>query len=112
MIDPTSTLTTRTESLFLINSVGYYPQPRRPRSVRAHRLHQCVNNYRIGIIDPLHELQSIINEKIFITTNFTCEILLNIIQDQSHILRSGNLINPESEAIPPTIRLKRTDYRR
>ena len=62
------------------------------------RLNQHVNGYRIEVIEPLRKLRIVLDETEGIAADLTWEGLFDVVQEQPHILRSGNRVTPRSNS--------------
>lgn len=110
----------RTGDIFVISGIGYYPNlgvkdafvliRRRSRtagdiglsdtqtavhlsdSIDQDRLNQHVMSYRIEVDEPLHKLRLILDETEGIAADLTWEGLFGVVQEQPHVLRSGNRV--------------------
>ena len=100
----------RTGNIFFISGIGYYPNLgvkdafvliRRgdtqtavhlSDSIDQDRLNQNVNGYRIEVSEPLRKLRLILDETEGIAADLTWEGLFDVVQEQPHILRSGNRV--------------------
>ena len=100
----------RTGDIFLISGIGYYPNlgvkdafvliRRGDTQTAVHlsdaidqdRLNQHVNGYRIEVNEPLHKLRLVLDETEGIAADLTWEGLFDVVQEQPHILRSGNRV--------------------
>src|SRR5271156_7225104 len=100
----------RTGNIFVISGIGYYPnlgvkdafmlvrrgdpQTAVPLSdaIDQDRLNQNVNGYRIEVSEPLHKLRLILDETEGVAADLTWEGLFDVVQEQPHILRSGNRV--------------------
>ena len=100
----------RTGNIFVISGIGYYPNlgvkdafflVRRgdtqtavhlSDAIDSDRLNQNVNGYRIEVIEPLHKLRLVLDETEGIAADLTWEGLFDVVQEQPHILRSGNRV--------------------
>jgi hypothetical protein len=115
----------RTGNIFLITGLGYYPNlgvkdafvlVRRRSSgsgdvgssdvqtavhlsdaIDQDRLQQGVGNYRIEVIKPLHKLRVILDNTEGIAVDLTWEGLFNVVQEQPHMLRSGNRVTLDAQ---------------
>src|SRR6201996_8358175 len=110
----------RTGNIFLISGIGYSPNlgvkdafvliRRRSRTagdiglsdtqtavhlsdaIDQDRLNQNVNGYRIEVNEPLHKLRLVLDETEGIAADLTWQGLFDVVQEQPHILRSGNRV--------------------
>src|ERR1700740_2444636 len=100
----------RTGNIFFISGIGYYPNlgvkdafvliRRGDTQTAVHlsdaidqdRLNQNVNGYRIEVSEPLHKLRLILDETEGMAADLTWEGLFDVVQEQPHILRSGNRV--------------------
>ena len=100
----------RTGDIFVISGIGYYPNlgvkdaflliRRGDTQTAVHlsdavdqdRLNQNVNGYRVDVIDPLHKLRIVLDETEGIAADLTWEGLFDVVQEQPHILRTGNRV--------------------
>jgi hypothetical protein len=100
----------RTGDIFLISGIGYYPNlgvkdafvlvRRGDTQTAVHlsdpidqdRLNQHVGNYRVDVIDPLQTLQIRLAETDGIALDLTWNALFPVVQEQPHIMRSGNRV--------------------
>jgi hypothetical protein len=100
----------RTGEIFLISGIGYYPNlgvkdafvliRRGDTQTAVHvsdaidqdRLNQNVNGYRIEVDKPLHKLRLVLDETEGIAADLTWQGLFDVVQEQPHILRSGNRV--------------------
>jgi hypothetical protein len=115
----------RTGDIFVITGIGYYPNlgvkdafvlvRRRSRgcgdvgpsdtqtavhlsdAIDPDRLHQQVGGYRIDVVEPLHTLRVILQETEGIAVDLRWEGLFDVVQEQPHILRSGNRITLDAQ---------------
>ena len=100
----------RTGNIFFISGIGYYPNlgvkdafvliRRGDTQTAVHlsdaidqdRLNQNVNGYRIEVVEPLRKLRLILDETEGIAADLTWEGLFDVVQEQPHVLRSGNRV--------------------
>jgi hypothetical protein len=100
----------RTGGIFLISGIGYYPNlgvkdafvlvRRGDIQTAVHlsdpidqdRLHQHVGNYRVDVIDPLQKIRIQLAETEGIEVDLTWNGLFPVVQEQPHIMRSGNRV--------------------
>src|SRR5580693_4817413 len=100
----------RSGNIFLISGIGYYPNlgvkdafvliRRGDTQTAVHvsdaidqdRLNQNVMSYRIEVSEPLRKLRVILDETEGIAADLTWEGLFDVVQEQPHILRSGNRV--------------------
>ena len=105
----------RTGNIFVISGIGYYPNlgvkdafvlvRRGDTQTAVHlsdaidqdRLNQNVNGYRIEVIEPLHKLRLVLDETEGIAADLTWEGLFDVVQEQPHILRSGNRVTLDAQ---------------
>lgn len=115
----------RTGNIFLITGMGYYPNlgvkdafvlvRRRSRgsgavepsdvqtavhlsdTIDQDRLHQSVGDYRIEVIEPLHKLRVVLEETEGIAVDLSWEGLFDVVQEQPHMLRSGNRVTLDAQ---------------
>jgi hypothetical protein len=105
----------RTGNIFLITGMGYYPNLgvkdafvliRRGNvqtavhlsdAIDQDRLHQCVGDYRIEVIKPLHKLRVVLAETEGIAIDLAWEGLFDVVQEQPHMLRSGNRVTLDAQ---------------
>lgn len=100
----------RTGNIFLITGIGYYPNLgvkdafvliRRADiqtavhlsdAIDSDRLHQHVNGYRVEVVEPLRKLRIVLDETEGVAADLTWEGLFDVVQEQPHVLRSGNRV--------------------
>ncbi|EUA33593.1 hypothetical protein I552_4372 [Mycobacterium xenopi 3993] len=105
----------RTGAIFLITGIGYYPNlgvkdafvliRRGDTQTAVHlsdaidqdRLNQHVGGYRIEVIEPLRRLRVILEETEGIAVDLTWQGLFDVVQEQPHVLRSGNRITLDAQ---------------
>jgi hypothetical protein len=105
----------RTGNIFLITGIGYYPNLgvkdafvliRRgdvqtavhlSDAIDGDRLNQHVNGYRIEVTEPLHKLRVILEETEGIAADLSWQGLFDPVQEQPHVLRSGNRITLDAQ---------------
>ena len=105
----------RSGDIFLITGIGYYPNlgvkdafvliRRGDTQTAVHlsdgidqdRLNQHVNGYRIEVVEPLHKLRVILEETEGIAVDLTWEGLFDVVQEQPHVLRSGNRVTLDAQ---------------
>jgi hypothetical protein len=105
----------RTGNIFLITGIGYYPNlgtkdafvlVRRDNvqtavhlsdAIDKDRLNQHVNGYRIEVIEPLRKLRLILDQTEGIAVDMTWEGLFDVVQEQPHVLRTGNRISLDAQ---------------
>ncbi|MGZ4516013.1 MAG: hypothetical protein ACXVX5_15200, partial [Mycobacterium sp.] len=105
----------RTGSIFVISGIGYYPNlgvkdafflvRRGDTQTAVHlcdaidqdRLNQNVNGYRVKVIEPLHKLRVVLDETEGIAADLTWEGLFDVVQEQPHVLRSGNRVTLDAQ---------------
>ncbi|ATA29299.1 hypothetical protein MLM_3255 [Mycobacterium lepraemurium] len=105
----------RTENIFVISGIGYYPNlgvkdtfflvRRGDTQTAVHlcdaidqdRLNQHVNGYRIEVKEPLRKLRLVLDETEGVTADLTWEGLFDVVQEQPHILRSGNRVTLDAQ---------------
>jgi len=106
----------RTGDIFVITGIGYYPNlgvkdafllvSRRDGkfggsgdtqtavhlsdAIDGDRLNQCVNGYRVEVIEPLQKLRITLAETEGIACDLTWEGLFPVVQEQRHLMRTGN----------------------
>jgi hypothetical protein len=106
----------RTGDIFVITGIGYYPNlgvkdafllvSRRDGkfggsgdtqtavhlsdAIDGDRLNQCVNGYRVQVIEPLQKLRITLAETEGIACDLTWEGLYPVVQEQRHLMRTGN----------------------
>jgi hypothetical protein len=106
----------RTGDIFVITGIGYYPNlgvkdafllvSRRDGkfggsgdtqtavhlsdAIDGDRLNQCVNGYRVEVIEPLQKLRITLAETEGIACDLTWEGLYPVVQEQRHLMRTGN----------------------
>ncbi|EUA13637.1 hypothetical protein I553_6756 [Mycobacterium xenopi 4042] len=61
------------------------------------RLNQHVGGYRIEVIEPLRRLRVILEETEGIAVDLTWQGLFDVVQEQPHVLRSGNRITLDAQ---------------
>src|ERR1700757_4220322 len=61
------------------------------------RLNQNVNGYRIEVTEPLRKLRLILDETEGVAVDLTWEGLFDVVQEQPHILRSGNRVTLDAQ---------------
>ena len=116
----------RTGDIFLITGIGYYPNlgvkdafvllRRGDTQTAVHlsdgidsdRLNQHVGGYRIEVTEPLHKLRVILEETEGMAVDLTWEGLFAVVQEQRHVLRTGNRITLGRAAIRPAGHLERS----
>lgn len=100
----------RTGDIFLISGIGYYPNlgvkdafvlvRRGDTQTAVHlsdaidqdRLNQHVGGYRVDVVDPLQALRIQLTETEGVELDLVWEGLFPVVQEQPHILRSGNRV--------------------
>lgn len=100
----------RTGDIFLITGIGYYPNlgVKDAFVLIAHggtqtaihlsdgidqdRLHPHVGAYRIDVTEPLRRLRVVLEETRGIAVDLTWRGLFDVVQEQPHLLRSGNRV--------------------
>jgi hypothetical protein len=115
----------RTGNIFVITGMGYYPNlgvkdafvlvRRRSRgsgdvgpsdvqtavhlsdAIDQDRLHQGVGGYRIDVTKPLHKLRVVLEETEGIAVDLAWEGLFDVVQEQPHMLRSGNRVTLDAQ---------------
>jgi hypothetical protein len=105
----------RTGNIFLISGIGYYPNlgvkdafvlVRRGDvqsavhlcdAIDQDRLHQHVNGYRVEVVEPLHTLRVVMAETEGVALDLTWNGLFDVVQEQRHVLRSGNRITLDAQ---------------
>ncbi|KAA8960866.1 hypothetical protein [Mycobacterium sp.] len=105
----------RSGEIFLITGIGYYPNlgvkdafvliRRDDTQTAVHlsdaidqdRLHQQVGRYRIDVIEPLRTLRVILEESEGVAVDLRWEGLFDVVQEQPHVLRSGNRITLDAQ---------------
>lgn len=105
----------RTGEIFVITGVGYYPNLgtkdafvlvrrgdvqtslRLSDAIDADRLDQRVNGYRLEVIEPLNKLRITLEETEGIALDLTWEGSFDVIQEQPHIMRTGNRITLDAQ---------------
>ncbi|HWT47269.1 MAG TPA: hypothetical protein VN255_01335, partial [Mycobacterium sp.] len=105
----------RTGNIFFISGIGYYPNlgvkdafvliRRGDTQTAVHlsdaidqdRLNQNVNGYRIEVSEPLRKLRLILDETEGIAADLTWNGLFGVVQEQRHILRSGNRVTLDAQ---------------
>jgi hypothetical protein len=61
------------------------------------RLNQHVGGYRIEVTEPLHKLRVILEETEGIAVDLTWKGLFDVVQEQPHMLRSGNRVTLDAQ---------------
>lgn len=105
----------RTGNIFLITGIGYYPNLgvkdafvliRRADiqtavhlsdAIDSDRLHQHVNGYRVEVVEPLRKLRIVLDETEGVAADLTWEGLFDVVQEQPHVLRSGNRVTLDAQ---------------
>src|ERR1700739_3657069 len=105
----------RTGDIFLVSGIGYYPTlgvkdafvlvRRGDEQTAVHlsdaidhdRLHQQVNGYRVERLEPLHRLRIVLEETEGIACDLTWDGSFDVVQEQRHVLRSGNRITVDAQ---------------
>src|SRR5699024_5125659 len=105
----------RTGDIFLVTGIGYYPNLgvkdafvliRRGElqtavqlsdAIDQDRLNPHVNNYRIEVIEPLRKLRVVLDETEGIAVDLTWEGLFDAVQEQPHVLRTGNRVTLDAQ---------------
>lgn len=105
----------RTGNIFLITGIGYYPSLgvkdafvliRRADiqtavhlsdAIDSDRLHQHVNGYRVEVVEPLRKLRIVLDETEGVAADLTWEGLFDVVQEQPHVLRSGNRVTLDAQ---------------
>lgn len=105
----------RTGNIFLITGIGYYPNlgvkdafvlVRRGETQTAvhlsdaideDRLHQHVGAYRVEVSEPLRKLRVVLEETEGIAADLSWTGLFDAVQEQPHVLRSGNRITLDAQ---------------
>ncbi|WP_068270640.1 hypothetical protein [Aldersonia kunmingensis] len=105
----------RTGDIFLITGIGYYPNlgvkdayvliRRGDTQTGVHlsdaidqdRFNQRVNSYRLEVTEPLHKLRVVMDETEGIGLDLTWNGLYDAVQEQPHVLRSGNRITLDAQ---------------
>ncbi|EHI10485.1 hypothetical protein [Mycolicibacterium thermoresistibile] len=114
----------RTGDIFLITGIGYYPNlgvkdafvllARRGSgtsggcgetqtavhlsdAIDQDRLNQHVNGYRIEVLEPLRKLRVVLEETEGMAVDLTWEGLFDPVQEQPHVLRSGNRVTLDAQ---------------
>ncbi|MGV0837473.1 hypothetical protein [Mycolicibacterium thermoresistibile] len=112
----------RTGDIFLITGIGYYPNlgvkdafvllSRRGSggsgghtqtavhlsdAIDQDRLNPHVNGYRIEVVEPLHKLRVVLDETEGMAVDLTWEGLFDAVQEQPHILRTGNRVTLDAQ---------------
>ena len=105
----------RTGDIFVITGAGYYPNlgtkdafvlVRRGdvqtavhlgEAIDSDRLNQRVGNYRIEVVEPLRRLRLILEETEGIAMDMTWEGSFDVLQEQPHIMRTGNRITLQAQ---------------
>lgn len=100
----------RTGNIFLISGIGYYPNlgvkdafvlvRRGDTQTAVHlsdaidqdRLNQHVGDYRVDVVEPLESLHIRLAKTEGIELDLTWQGLFPVVQEQPHILRSGNRV--------------------
>ena len=71
------------------------------------RLNQHVGGYRIEVTEPLHKLRVILEETEGMAVDLTWDGLFDVVQEQRHVLRTGNRITLGRAAICAAGQLER-----
>ncbi|MCV7315678.1 hypothetical protein H7J77_08995 [Mycolicibacillus parakoreensis] len=105
----------RTGDIFVITGLGYYPNlgvkdafvlVRRgdtqtavhlSDTLDADRLNPHVGAYRIEVTDPLRSLRVVLEETEGIAADLTWEGLFDVVQEQPHVLRTGNRVTLDAQ---------------
>lgn len=105
----------RTGEIFVISGIGYYPNlgvkdaflliRRGDTQTAVHlsdaidqnRLRQRVGNYRVEVDEPLHKLRVVLDRTQGIAADLSWRGLFDVVQEQRHILRSGNRITLDAQ---------------
>lgn len=114
----------RTGDLFLITGIGYYPNlgvkdafvllARRGSgtasgcgetqtavhlsdAIDQDRLNPHVNGYRIEVTEPLRKLRVVLDETEGMAVDLTWEGLFDVVQEQPHVLRTGNRVTLDAQ---------------
>ncbi|MBU3749624.1 MAG: hypothetical protein FGM52_04100 [Mycobacterium sp.] len=108
----------RTGDIFVITGIGYYPNlgvkdaflllARRGTgqhqtavhlsdAIDADRLNQCVNGYRVEVIEPLRRLRITLEETEGIACELTWTGLFDAVQEQRHVMRSGTRVTLDAQ---------------
>ena len=106
----------RSGDIFLITGIGYYPnlgvkdafvlvparrRPDRGAPVRRHRRTtgstSSVLGYRVEVDEPLHRLRIVLDETDGIAVDLTWNGLFDVVQEQRHILRTGNRVTLDAQ---------------
>jgi hypothetical protein len=114
----------RTGDIFVITGIGYYPNlgvkdafllvARRgggrfggsgdtqtavhlSDAIDSDRLNQCVNGYRVEVVEPLRKLRIILEETEGIACDLTWEGLFEVVQEQRHVMRSGTKVTLDAQ---------------
>src|SRR5690242_10969106 len=105
----------RSGDIFLITGLGYYPNlgvkdafvlvRRGDTQTAVHvsdaidqdRFNQNVMGYRVEVIEPLRKLRVVLEETEGIAVDLTWDGLFDVVQEQRHVLRSGNRITLDAQ---------------
>ncbi|MGH3562290.1 MAG: hypothetical protein ACRDTN_10975, partial [Mycobacterium sp.] len=105
----------RTGNIFFITGIGYYPNlgvkdafvlVRRgdtqtavhlSDAIDSDRLHPHVGGYRIEVTEPLRRLRVVLEETEGIAVDLSWAGLFDVVQEQPHILRSGNRVTLDAQ---------------
>ncbi|MGB8502147.1 MAG: hypothetical protein WCE29_07565, partial [Mycobacterium sp.] len=105
----------RTGYIFLISGIGYYPNlgvkdafvlVRRgdvqtavhlSDAIDQERLRQHVVGYRVEVVEPLRKLRIVLEETEGVAVDLTWDGLFDVVQEQRHVLRSGNRITLDAQ---------------
>lgn len=105
----------RTGDIFVITGIGYYPNlgvkdaflliRRGDTQTAVHlsdaidsdRLNQHVMGYRVDVTEPLHTLRIALDDTHGIEADLTWNGLFDVVQEQPHILRTGNRVTLDAQ---------------
>ena len=105
----------RTGGIFAISGIGYYPNlgvkdafllVRRgdvqtavhlSDAIDADRLHQCVNGYRVEVVEPLKTLRIVMDETEGLACDLTWNGLFGVVQEQRHLMRAGTRVTLDAQ---------------
>ena len=105
----------RTGDIFVISGMGYYPNlgtkdafllvARNGKQTAVHlsdvmdqdRLNPHVGNYRVEVADPLKQVRIVLDETDGIAADLTWDGTCDVIQEMSHVLRSGSRVTLDAQ---------------